>query len=84
MKNKTNKQDKGEEKFVPDYCGSVHPYMGWTCITDESSPQYKLKQECEAYDENGFGKYEALDILLDETIKGKWMTDFEPSLVKRA
>ena len=35
-------------------------------------------------DENGFGKYEALDILLDETIKGKWMTDFEPSLVKRA
>lgn len=55
-KSKTKKEDKGEEKFVPDYCGSVHPYMGWACITDKSSPQYKLKQECEAYDENGFGK----------------------------
>lgn len=57
LKKKTKtKKDKEEEKFVPDYCGSVHPYMGWACITDESSPQYKLKQECEAYDENGFGK----------------------------
>lgn len=55
-KSKNKKEDKGEEKFVPDYCGSVHPYMGWACITDESSPQYKLKQKCENYDENGFGK----------------------------
>ena len=55
-KSKNKKEDKGEEKFVPDYCGSVHPYMGWACITDESSPQYKLKKEVENYDENGFGK----------------------------
>ena len=34
-------------------------------------------------DENGFAKYEALDILLDETIKGKWMTEFKPELVKK-
>lgn len=33
-------------------------------------------------DENGFGKYEALDILLDETIKGQWLTAFSPALVK--
>ena len=33
-------------------------------------------------DENGFGKYEALDKLLDETIKGQWMTAFTPDLVK--
>lgn len=34
-------------------------------------------------DENGFAKYEALDILLDQTIKGKWMTEFTPELVKK-
>jgi len=34
-------------------------------------------------DENGFAKYEALDTLLDETIKGKWMTEFTPSLVQK-
>lgn len=34
-------------------------------------------------DENGFAKYEALDTLLDQTIKGKWMTEFTPELVKK-
>lgn len=53
---KETKVHDGEEMYVPGYCGSVHPYMGWECITDPTSPQYRLKQECEAYDENGFGK----------------------------
>lgn len=44
-----------EKKFVPGYCGSVHPFMGWSCITDPTTAQWKLKQEAEAYDENGFG-----------------------------
>lgn len=35
-------------------------------------------------DENGFAKYEALDVLLDTTIKGQWMTEFTPDLVKKA
>lgn len=34
-------------------------------------------------DENGFGKYEALDVLLDTELKGQWMTDFTPDLVKK-
>lgn len=33
-------------------------------------------------DENGFGKYEALDKLLDTNLKGQWMTAFTPDLVK--
>lgn len=35
-------------------------------------------------DENGFGKYEAVDSLLDVELKGKWMTEFTPELVKKA
>ena len=35
-------------------------------------------------DTNGFGKYEALDTLLDVELKGKWMSEFSPELVKKA
>lgn len=35
-------------------------------------------------DANGFGKYEALDTLLDVELKGKWMSEFSPELVKKA
>lgn len=35
-------------------------------------------------DENGFAKYEALDTLLNTDLKGKWMTEFKPSLVKKS
>ena len=33
-------------------------------------------------DEAGFGKYEAVDVLLDETIRNQWLTAFSPDLVK--
>lgn len=55
-KKKITSSHDGKEMYVPGYCGSVHPYMGWACITDTSSPQYKLKQACESYDDDGFGK----------------------------
>ena len=53
----------------------------------ENGAEEVAEIEINAYvqpDENGFAKYEALNILLDEEIKGKWMTEFTPALVKKA
>ena len=35
-------------------------------------------------DEFGFAKYEAIDTMLDTTLKGQWMTAFTPDLVKKS
>lgn len=46
---------KGEALYVPDGVGSVRPFMAWQLITDETTKQYQLRMEAEAYDENDFG-----------------------------
>ncbi len=46
---------KGEALHVPDGVGSVRPFMAWQLITDETTKQYQLRMEAEAYDENDFG-----------------------------
>lgn len=46
---------KGTPLYVPQGVGNVHPYMAWQLITDETTKQYQLRMEAEAYDENDFG-----------------------------
>jgi hypothetical protein len=49
-------ETRSEEKFVPDYCGSVHPYMGWQTITCKGTKQYELRMEAQNFDSDGIGK----------------------------
>lgn len=46
---------KGEALYVPEGVGSVRPFMAWQLITDETTDQFRLRMEAEAYDENDFG-----------------------------
>lgn len=46
---------KGDPLYVPEGVGSVRPFMAWQLITDETTKQYQLRMEAEAYDENDFG-----------------------------
>ena len=50
-------EESGNAIALPGGLGSVHSYMGWQCITDTSSNQYKLRTEAGMnFDEQGFGK----------------------------
>lgn len=47
---------EGKEIILPSGLGSVRTYMGWQCITNTSSQQYKLMQTAGVnFDEEGFG-----------------------------
>lgn len=46
---------RGEPLYVPQGVGSVRPFMAWQLITDETTKQFQLRMEAEAYDENDFG-----------------------------
>ena len=42
---------------LPSGLGSVHTYMGWQCITNKSSDQYKLREDAGMnFDSEGFAK----------------------------
>nr|DAY16453.1 MAG TPA: major tail protein [Caudoviricetes sp.] len=69
-------------------------YIAYPKLIIQSGPTNKIENGAEDVaeieitatvqpDENGFAKYEALDTLLDTTIKGQWMTAFTPDLVKK-
>lgn len=47
---------EGTEIILPSGLGSVRTYMGWQCITNTESTQYKLMQTAGMnFDEEGFG-----------------------------
>ena len=47
---------EGTEVILPEGLGSVRTYMGWQCITNTSSQQYKLIEAAGMnFDEEGFG-----------------------------
>ena len=47
---------EGTEIILPSGLGDVRTYMGWQCITNTSSTQYKLMQTAGMnFDEEGFG-----------------------------
>ena len=49
--------DSGTTITLPSGLGSVHTYMGWQCITDKSSTQYKLRSDAGMnFDSEGFAK----------------------------
>ena len=80
--------------IVKDEDGNIK-YIAYPNLTISSGVENKIENGAEEVaeieltiavqpDENGFGKYEALDKLLDQEIKTKWMTEFTPVLVKKA
>lgn len=79
---------------VKDEDGNMK-YIAYPKLVIQSGPKNKIENGAEEVaeieitatilpDENGKGKYQALDLLLDTTVKGKWMTEFTPDLVKKA
>lgn len=69
-------------------------YIAYPKLIIQSGPTNKIENGAEEVaeieitatvqpDENGFAKYEALDTLLDTTLKGKWMTEFTSDLAKK-
>ena len=69
-------------------------YIAYPKLIIQSGPTNKIENGAEEVaeieitatvqpDENGFAKYEALDTILDTTLKGKWMTEFTSDLAKK-
>ena len=69
-------------------------YIAYPKLIIQSGPTNKIENGAEEVaeieitatvqpDKNGFAKYEALDTLLDTTLKGKWMTEFTSDLAKK-
>ena len=43
-------------KYVPSGYGKVHTYMGWQCVTNKDTKQYRLRMVAQNFDSEGFGK----------------------------